>query len=460
MVFVLAKPPKSGGVPSMRLKLQEQTSFVFSEVRHRLADAFVVMDELLAAHGEEVVAGVHADLARGLAHPDRGRHGVSADTVLRALIVKTVFGLSYERLEFHLRDSLTAQHFCRTEGCPPSRSALQRAIKLLQPETLEAVNRLIIGKAVEDGVEDAGTVSLDSTAIDVKVRAPTDSGLLCDVVRGGTRLLNRAKQYAADIEFVNHSRLARRRHLAAHHARRKVARVPHYRRLLWAAKKVTNYLCTALERLVQVDGTEGLRRKITELLDLAGTIINQARRRVIHGESVPSAEKVVSIHQSDVDIIIKDNRRTHFGHKLFATAGESGLVLDIFVERGNPSDAANTFRCVSRVRQATERLPDEVAADGGFASRDNLERLKELGVSNVCFAKGRGLKVSEMVSDARTYRRLRNFRSRIEATFSWLKRSFGLECCDWVGFESFRSYCWAATIAHNLMVLARDGPDG
>lgn len=437
----------------MRLKLQEQLPFVFLEVTHRRRDELLALDDRLTGLGETLVAGIYADLVKGLAAPEFGRPGLSADTTLRALIIKVRFHLSYEELEFHLRDSVSARHFCRIDGGGPSRSALQRAIKLIRPETLEAINVLLVGSAADDGLEDGATVALDATAVDAKVRAPTDSGLLCDVIRTGTRLLRRSTQFV-EVAFDNHNRLARRRHLAAHHARRKEKRIPHYRRLLWAAKRVLRWVDEAIALLPVIEATQKLLAALKALADVGLVVVSQARRRVILGESVPSAEKVVSLHEPHVDIIIKDNRNTFFGHKLFATRGTSGLVLDMLVVRGNPNDAASAVSLVQRLG----RVPSEVAMDGGFASRSNLTQLKELGVRNVCFAKKGGLQVDEMCDDTRTYRRLRNFRSMIEATFSWLKRSFGLFRCNWSGFPSFHAYAWAAVITHNLVIMARAGP--
>lgn len=441
----------------MRLKLQEQLPFVFHEVAHRTADELSAIDAQLSALGTELVDGVYADLVSHLKHPEMGRLGLSADVTLRALIIKRKFELSYEELEFQLRDSISCRRFCRIESGGPSDSALQRSIKRVRPETLEGVNRLIIGAAVDQEVEDGETVSLDATAVDAKIRAPTDSGLLCDVIRTGTRLLKKASHHI-EISFCNHNRLARRRHLAAHHARRKAHRVPHYRRLLWAAKRVLRWVDDAIERLPQTTATEKLHAELAQLASVGPRVVSQARRRVILGESVPSTEKVVSLHEPHVDIIRKDNRNTYFGHKLFAARGTSGLIVDLLVVRGNPSDAAAAVELVQRLEEPLTRLPSEVAMDGGFASKSNLAELKELGLTNVCFAKKRGLSIDDMVADKRTFRRLRNFRSMIEASFSWLKRSFGLDCCNWSGFESFRAYAWAAVITHNLVVMARAGP--
>ena len=50
------------------------------------------------------------------------------------------------------------------------------------------------------------------------------------------------------------------------------------------------------------------------------------------------------------------------------------------------------------------------------------------------------------------------FRAGIEAAISCLKRAYGLGRCTWKGLEHFKSYVWAAVVAHNLAVLARLKP--
>ncbi len=116
-----------------------------------------------------------------------------------------------------------------------------------------------------------------------------------------------------------------------------------------------------------------------------------------------------------------------------------------------------SIRSVERHAAVYGAAPNQIAFDGGFASRANLEALKSMGVSDVCFSKGRGLKVEEMVRDKPTYRALRNFRSGIEATISYLKRGFALRRCTWKGLASFKAYAWASVLAANLLTLARIG---
>jgi IS5 family transposase len=110
---------------------------------------------------------------------------------------------------------------------------------------------------------------------------------------------------------------------------------------------------------------------------------------------------------------------------------------------------------LERHKEIWGSVPDQASYDGGFASRPNLEAIKELGVTDVAFNKKRGLEISEMARSGWIYRSLNYFRAGIEGGISFLKRCFGLAKCMWKGFESFKAYTWASIISHNLLVLAR-----
>ncbi len=173
------------------------------------------------------------------------------------------------------------------------------------------------------------------------------------------------------------------------------------------------------------------------------------------GESVPSTDKLVSIFEPHTDIIRKGNRDTHYEHKIFLASGPSGLFTDAQVLEGNPSDSTLVVDSIRRHERVFGELPKQVAFDGGFASRSNLESVKATGVEDVAFAKGRGLQVAEMVRNSWVYRRLRNFRAGIEGGISFLKRVFGLDRRTWRGPPSFKAYVWAGVVSANLLLMAR-----
>ena len=144
-----------------------------------------------------------------------------------------------------------------------------------------------------------------------------------------------------------------------------------------------------------------------------------------------------------------------YGHKLNLVTGRSGLILDVVVETGNPADAERFVPMLKRQIARCGAPPRQVAADGGYASQDNLTAAKARGVKDVAFHKRRGLALEDMVKSRWVYRKLRNFRAGIEANISCLKRAFGLGRCTWRGLAHFQAYVWSSVVAYNMALLAR-----
>src|SRR5262249_51444038 len=124
-----------------------------------------------------------------------GAGGLSADQVLRILVVKQMNGFSYRELAFHLADSRSYRTFCRLRILDkvPTKSALNANLKALKPATLEAVNGVFVGAAQAAKVERGRTVRTDCTVVESNIHEPMDSELLWDCVRVLTRLLGRAR---------------------------------------------------------------------------------------------------------------------------------------------------------------------------------------------------------------------------------------------------------------------------
>jgi len=446
----------------MRTMIGQQSGLVFTQIAHEHAAELAGMSGLLD-EAKGVVEAVQEDLLRGVRNPTTGRRGMTGDVVLRAMVVKQLNGFSYDELAFHLVDSTSYRSFCRIGfvDTVPSAKTLQRNIKKVRPETLEVVNRLLVEVAQRRGVERGAMMRGDCTVTESNIHEPADSSLLDDCVRVLTRLMRRTTEVASFV-FSDHTKRARRRSIAIQYAARKALRVPLYRdlikvtvRTLRAAERACTALDTAGGDPIDMARAEVLAAELHHYIELTKEVVDQTKRRVLRGESVPASDKVVSIFEPHTDIIRKDNRDTYYGHKLYLSSTASGLITDCRVLNGNPSDATLAVDAVDRHRRLFGRPPRQVAFDGGFASRANLDALKQRGVEDVAFAKGRGLQVSEMVKSSWVYRRLRNFRAGIEAGISFLKRAFGLGRCTWRGFPSFRSYVWSSIIAANLLLMAR-----
>jgi len=198
-----------------------------------------------------------------------------------------------------------------------------------------------------------------------------------------------------------------------------------------------------------------LARRLERAVRILGTVIDQTERRVLKGEKVPASEKIVSFFEDHTDIIVKGRRETEYGHKVFLSGGTSTMILGCLITRGNPADTDRYQPLLSQHKDWYGRMPRQVTADGGFASKDNLAFAKQQGVKDAVFAKRRGLSILDMAKSNWVYKKLRNFRAGIEAGISTLKWAFGLDRCTWSGWEGFKRYAWSSIVSYNLLVLAR-----
>jgi IS5 family transposase len=447
----------------MRRPQPEQLPLVPAFHAHVRSRELEAMSQILDAH-PAVAQWVLDDLIQGQVSARHGREGMSGEQVLRVILVKQLGGFSYDELAFFLADSVSYRAFCRigiTQKIPTAKT-LQRNIKLVQPHTLEKINRLLVKHASTTGLENGQQLRVDCTVMESNIHDPSDSSLLKDSVRVLTRLIVRAGKYVA-VEFINHLRVAKRRALAIQHARTNEERLPLYQELL----KVTEKTMMAAQRTIAAFSTayppqaledpaiDALLGQLRHFHELARRVVDQTRRRIVFGEVVPATEKLVSIFEPHTDIIIKDRRDTLYGHKLCLSTGASGLITDCHVEKGNPADSTLAVGMVQRHTQIYEAPPRQVCFDGAFASRANLDNIKDLKVGEVVFAKSKGIAIHEMASSEESFRKLRYFRAGIEATISFLKRCVGWTRCTWRSLSSFQAYTWASVVAANLLLIAR-----
>lgn len=447
----------------MRRTLREQLPLVPAPIDHKHSRELAAIRGILDAH-PEFARWVQADLLAGDVDAACGREGMNGEQVLRALVIKQANGFTYEQLAFHLADSQSYRGFCLIgiADTPPKRSTLQANIKRVRAETLERVNRALVQYAQGQGIEDGKRLRSDATVIEAAIHEPTDSSLLVDCVRVLTRLLREAREYVA-LEFTNHHRRAKRRALAIQHAAKAEDRVPLYRDLVKVAENMVGSARLAVEKLEDHYSAEAfqqpelgaLRDALNHFTVLADKVLDQTRRRVFGGETVPAPQKIVSIFEPHTDIIRKDRRDTLYGHKVFLTAGASGLIVDCLVERGNPRDSEKAVPLAKRAGKVLGHAPEQICFDGGFSARANIGEIKSLGIRDVVFSKAPGIAIKEMIKRTWLYQRLRHFRAGIEGIISFLKRSFGWDRCAWRSYGSFRAYAWSSVIAANLVMLAR-----
>ena len=126
---------------------------------------------------------------------ETGRNSTPVEVVLRMLVVKRLYGYSYEETVERVRDSLSLRQFCRVYlNDVPVDTTLIRWANLIQPKTLEKFNERIIQLAVDRKVTRGRKLRTDGTVVESNIRPPSDSRLLADGVRVLVRTVVRARE--------------------------------------------------------------------------------------------------------------------------------------------------------------------------------------------------------------------------------------------------------------------------
>ena len=274
-------------------KYKEQLSLMGHTIDHPHAAEMELIDKILEENATIYTLALQ-DLTREVENKGAGAHGMSAEQVVKAAILKQSQEFSYEDLAFHLVDSGCYRRFMRIgfadKGFSPS--ALCGNIKALSPETWEAINRVIVAYANETKVERGRKVRIDCTVVPSNIHKPFDSTLLWDSVRVLTRLLKHARDLFPDIGIIvkDHTKRAKRRMLGVMNAKGKKAREKQYKDLLLITGKTVGYSQRAssiLEKRLPSVHAARMVQGLNHYIDLAQKVIDQTQRRVIQGESVP-----------------------------------------------------------------------------------------------------------------------------------------------------------------------------
>ncbi|HET8669100.1 MAG TPA: transposase, partial [Candidatus Saccharimonadales bacterium] len=286
-----------------------------------LARHFPAMDRELTKidqylEDEQLYRWIKADLSKRYPKTqETGRNSTPVEVVLRMLVVKRLYGYSYEETIARVSDSLNLRQFCRLYlNDAPVDTTLLRWANLIQPKTLEKFNERIVQMAVERKVTSGRKLRTDGTVVESNIRAPSDNRLLADGVRVLARTVMRARellkqtiqkpfedftQTAKQLARQIGERLRKKTDAAKSSGRQQDQELLEMTRktVTWAqqTKKHLRNCCAAkAQRLAQT---------LETFLPRTQQVIDQTTRRILQGEQVPAQEKIVSLFEEHTDII-------------------------------------------------------------------------------------------------------------------------------------------------------------
>jgi transposase, IS5 family len=418
---------------------------------------------------------VKADLAKRYPNSDRlGRHSTPVEVILRMLVVKRLYGWSYEQTEHFVSDSIVLRQFCRLylEGAPDD-TTLIRWANLIGPKTLAALNDRAVELARSLKVTRGRKLRTDATVVETNIHYPTDDTLLADGVRVISRLVRRAKELipkkgmhrvASDEPFRDRTRSAKRlAHKISKMARRRGGEAQAtyraaYERLVEVARASMRQAGRVRSMLEEEPCAQKISEEISHFMELLKRVISQTRRRVLEGEEVLAAEKLVSIFEPYTAIICrgKAKKPTEFGRKVWLSEVDGGIVSGFRILEGNASDEAQLKPALEDHLCLFGKPPEVVAADRNVHSKENEGLAKAKGVKEVCLPKA-GKKSTEREEHERQkwFKRAKRFRAGIEGRISVMKRREYLGRCRDKGEEGFGRWVGWGVLTANLGTIAQ-----
>ena len=319
------------------------------------------LDHLL--DDDSLFQAVKADLSRRFPRPPiDGRPSTPVEVILRMLVVKHLYGWSYEATERWVSDSLVLRQFCRVYvEAVPDETTLLRWANLIQPATLHRLLDHVVRLARALKVTHGRKLRLDGTVVETTSHHPTDSTLLYDGVRVLSRALTKAKHVLQATPALARQVLRDRTRSAKRHMKR-IMEAARQRGAEAADRMQTAYqhlldITLATIRQAQQAGTmlkaqalpmgQKLAKTLDHVIPLVGQVVTQTTRRVLQGEAVPASEKLVSLCEPHTAIIRKANPASPL-----SLAASSGWTRS----RAGSSGAMRSWRVIQRRTRHCRRV--------------------------------------------------------------------------------------------------------
>jgi hypothetical protein len=180
--------------------------------------------------------------------------------------------------------------------------------------------------------------------------------------------------------------------------------------------------------------------------------IDQIRRRVVDGESIPHHEKVFSIFEEHTEWIKKGKAGVpvELGLRVCVLNDQHGFILHHHVME-NQMDEAVAVLMVEETKKKFSNF-NSCSFDKGFYSPENKKNLKSI-IGNVILPKKGKLSEKEKEEEySAEFIQLRRSHSAVESGINALE-NHGLDRCYDHGIKGFKRYVSLSVLARNIQIL-------
>jgi len=458
---------------------------------HKLRQEVLRIDELLLQSGIEEQFIRHC-VQQWLARARPAQRKVSAQAqlryqihcrrALRCNLLRTYLQEDFRGLAARLADSPLFQYFCGLSELDkvkvPAKSTLQRYAHWIEESALSQLIDQVLGQAHQHPRKlqltqpvDLEACFVDTTCLEAHIHYPVDWVLLRDATRTLMKrvqlirrqgLRHRMEEPALFLKRMN--RLC----LEMTHTGAKTDSQRHRKKVLRKMDKLVGSVARHAKRYRQLldlqwektswtrPQAEQVLRGLDDILSQLPAARRQARQRLIQGEPVANQDKILSLYDPAVRVIVRNKAgvKVEFGNTLLLAEGPQGLILDWeLFEQTAPDDSALLQPTVERIQAQLQIQIKELAADRRFDSAKNRQWLAQQKIFNgIC---PRDPKQLRQRVKSWKFLKLQTRRSQTEGRISIVIHNFVGSPLRCKGFAHRELAVGWGVLTHNLWVLAR-----
>ncbi len=382
---------------------------------HEFRDTLVEMDRMLAVSGIEhrFIAERIAEAGKALSAKQLDRRCTHLRLALRHCILLAITGLSFRELARRMADSHLFQWFVHTGKIdavrPVSKSTIERFEKMFDADDVAGlIHNLNRAVADADGARKLlyreaalrfDAIFADTTCVKANIHFPVDWVLLRDATRtlmNAVALIRRRglkhrvgppESFIREMNKLCIEMTHTRKKKDAKKVRKKV-----FRRMKKLMKTIEghgrSYHALLEERWCETGWGEFEAQvvldRIQGILDQLPQAVHQAHERIIGGRRVANAEKILSLYEPDIHVLVrgKAGAEVEFGNGLYLAEQSDGLIVDWdFMESQPRADSKLVKPSLERIA-GNYAAPGSYTGDRGFDARANDIVLEELGIIN------------------------------------------------------------------------------
>jgi len=458
----------------LNLECRDEIIPILRALQHLYADS-ALRRELLALVGKDV----NGDTSR-----KHGRRGLNYWEIAVLAAARLGCNLNYDKLQDLAENHRSLRHIMGIGDWQDEVDFDWRRIEdnlnKLRPETLKKLNDLVVkaGHVLEPQAIES--VRGDTFVVETNIHYPTESTVIGDGLR---KIVSLAAELAKENAMAGWRQakhllkkargLVRAIGRASRTKGQGVARLqPGYRKLLVLAHDLlqrARHLLTQLRYRSDPavftpakvkDGTAPMTTPKAELLGfivLTEQVCDNARRRVLEGETLANEEKIHSIFEPHTELIKRGKHPNpiEFGHNVLVIEDAAGFVVDYRVVENGVLDQDLVVPVMRKLQKRMGGKIKSASFDRAFHTPQNQEELAAIVRTPCIAAKGQEKGQQQQKEGTVAFRKARQNHPGVESVIGALQKGNGLKRSRDRSKRGYERYVALGILGRNLQTLGK-----